>query len=151
MTVAAPHTPDPVTHAGEVAATRRRRQRTGAGHGASPIDRTAPPIDRQRSSDVLRFCALRVIEDVGPVAGLGALNLLAPMARLLGENPPVFPLLHELADEHLLVATPASPPRYAVTRRGRLEASRLRAAVRARLAERLGPRFRLEMLLSAAG
>ncbi len=105
-------------------------------------------IGRFRSSDVLRFCALRVIDDIGPATGLDALNLLAPMARMLGEAPPLFPLLHELEDEHLLVAVRASPPRYSVTKRGRLEAARLRDAVRARLVERLGPRVRLEMLLS---
>ncbi len=117
-----------------------------AGLPASARRRIHPP----RSSDVLRYCALRVIDDLGPLTGLDALNLLAPMARLFGETPPVFPLLHELEDERLVVATPSSPPRYAVTRRGRVEASRLREGVRARLTERLGPRVHLDLLVSGA-
>lgn len=102
----------------------------------------------QIPSDLIRLCALRVVQDDGPIGGLDALNLLAPLARMLGEAPPTFPVLHELEDCGLLEASASLPRTYAITASGRREATRLASASRALLAERLGTGVRLEAMLA---
>jgi hypothetical protein len=109
--------------------------RTGGAFGAVP-------------SDLLRLCALRVVQEAGPLPGLAALNMLAPLARMLGEVPPTFPLLHELEDRGLLSASATLPRAYAITGPGRREAARLADASSEILAERLGTGTRLEALLA---
>jgi hypothetical protein len=100
-------------------------------------------------SDLLRLCALRVVQEAGPIPELTALNMLAPLARILGEVPPTFPLLHDLEDRGLLAASAALPRSYSVTESERREAGRLADASSDLLAERLGTGVRLEALLTA--
>ncbi len=113
----------------------------GAGHSSSFPARQIP-------SDLIRLCALRVVQDGGPIGGLDALNLLAPLARTLGEAPPTFPLLHDLEDRGLLEASASLPRTYAITASGRSEATRLAGSSSALLAERLGTGVRLEAMLA---
>jgi hypothetical protein len=103
---------------------------------------------RQIPSGLIRLCALRVVQDGGPIGGLDALNLLAPLARMLGEAPPTFPLLHDLEDCGLLEASTSLPRTYAITASGRREATRLASSSSALLAERLGTGVRLEAMLA---
>ena len=130
-------------HPSPVASVPTRRARS-----ASQDDRTARLPPAAHPSDLIRLCALLVVEDAGPVIGLDALNQLAPLARKLGEVAPTYPLLHELeADGHLL-ATQGLPRVYRITTAGRREASRLAAGSVRTLTERLGPEARLEALLA---
>ena len=99
-------------------------------------------------SDLVRLCALRVVQDAGPIAGLDALNRLAPLAKILGEAPPTFPVLHDLEDRGLLEASASLPRTYAITASGRREAGRLANALIGLLAERLGTGLRLEAMLA---
>jgi hypothetical protein len=119
---------------------RRGRLHSGSAATAFP----ARPIP----SDLIRLCALRVVQDDGPIGGLDALNLLAPLARMLGETPPTFPLLHDLEDSGLLAASASLPRTYAITASGRREATRLASSSSALLAERLGSGVRLEAMLA---
>jgi hypothetical protein len=102
----------------------------------------------QIPSDLVRLCALRVVQDDGPIAGLDALNRLAPLARMLGEVPPTFPLLHDLEDSGLLEASASLPRTYAITASGRREAGRLASSSSALLAERLDTGMRLDVMLA---
>ncbi len=116
--------------------------------GSGRAGRSSALPERQIPSDVIRLCALRVVQDHGPIGGLDALNLLAPLARMLGEAPPTFPLLHDLEDCGLLEASPSLPRTYAITASGRSEARRLASSSSTVLEERLGTGMRLEAMLA---
>jgi hypothetical protein len=116
--------------------------------GSGPTGRASAFPTRPIPSDLIRLCALRVVQDDGPIGGLDALNLLAPLARMLGEIPPTFPLLHDLEDSGLLEASASLPRTYAITATGRREATRLASSSSALLAERLGSGVRLEAMLA---
>jgi len=116
--------------------------------GSARTGRSSAFPARQIPSDLVRLCALRVVQDSGPIGGLDALNLLAPLARMLGEAPPTFPLLHDLEDCGLLEASTSLPRTYAITASGRREATRLASSSSALLAERLGTGVRLEAMLA---
>jgi hypothetical protein len=89
-----------------------------------------------------------VVREAGPLPGLQILNLVAPVVRRLGEVPPTFPLLHQLEEEGLLVASGDLPRQYTITAAGTREARRLANAVGPLTAERLeGVDRRIEALL----
>ncbi|MGC8633145.1 MAG: hypothetical protein ACP5VP_00505 [Candidatus Limnocylindrales bacterium] len=105
-----------------------------------PARQAAAPLwQAGRAPDLLRLCALAVVESAGPLGGLEILNRLAPVARRLGELPPTFPLLHELEEDGCLAASADLPRRYRITAAGRHEALRLAGTCGSLLSERLGP------------
>jgi hypothetical protein len=78
-----------------------------------------------QDTDLITVLVLRDIEDFGPQTGLDTLNRVASTARILGIPAAGYPLLHGLADAHLLESVPGTPPSYRITGAGSHEAERL--------------------------